>query len=524
MLKGFDEGWKVERGEGKLRDTKIPTVCKYADMVLNVDNIPDPFDALIPWGNDALKTTQRKRSESLYLLFHQRGGSSDSLRVAHENRDHFQGRGQCQFWFWHDHACMIASGVDLIYPSEERLWIALMLNAYADHFLQDSYAPGHAITPRDHLHDLPSLAMHDYYNKVATKYQVKNVEELPFCSKRDLALLAELNDTQLRASAEELRPRIVRLLEHLTNPDSKSIIEIQGDNRLYRDRYKDANETKQMDFEATFISLVCARSIIDITSSYLGGHSDNQFSTYHWFPRSVSFSSDNTALEDKSEGMGDTMYLHRPNHLHAPESGNAFGEYRMMDTKEIKDAQANAVSGAIALSSGFSSPIGHAALSPRFDLALETVFDGDPGSMTDFLVDRVKWRNPYSYKVPEWALVGGILYTSASRDQSWGIISRFVFPIPSTDSQLSFGSGYSMHENGRGAGFYNARIEQGIGLGFLYLGIGYDHYMQRSGNLRDGWMLSAGLELAGPASRALKVIKDIVPHDPPAQLKDAPNK
>lgn len=79
------------------------------------------------------------------------------LDAAHINEAHFQGGALGTYWTSHDRAMTAAV--------EGNLFAAMVLEAYADHFLQDFYAPGHLVTPRTEMVDFASAASHDKYNR-----------------------------------------------------------------------------------------------------------------------------------------------------------------------------------------------------------------------------------------------------------------------------------------------------------------------------------------------------------------------
>src|SRR6185503_12554553 len=91
--------------------------------------------------------------------------SMDSLfSASHLNFNHFQGRAMHSFWFWHKQAVNVG---------RTNLMAALVLEAYAQHYLQDFFAPGHVIAPRDEgTHDLFAVTLHDNYNQQGLGYLV----------------------------------------------------------------------------------------------------------------------------------------------------------------------------------------------------------------------------------------------------------------------------------------------------------------------------------------------------------------
>ncbi len=79
------------------------------------------------------------------------------LQASHSNHAHFQQDLLISVRVWHAMAIGVAR-------DEENLFGALFINAMADHYLQDFFAPGHIVTPRDIKTDVPATAMHDKAN------------------------------------------------------------------------------------------------------------------------------------------------------------------------------------------------------------------------------------------------------------------------------------------------------------------------------------------------------------------------
>jgi hypothetical protein len=85
------------------------------------------------------------------------GNAFSWFEAVHTNDTHFQVAALTTYWHVHDRAKTVAANGNL--------FAAMALEAYADHFLQDFFAPGHVITPRTELVDFASLALHDRTNR-----------------------------------------------------------------------------------------------------------------------------------------------------------------------------------------------------------------------------------------------------------------------------------------------------------------------------------------------------------------------
>jgi len=105
---------------------------------------------------------------------------------SHNNPRHFQEDALQSFYFLHD-AALSAAREDAHAPREvveatgetrPLLMRALSYSAAADHYLEDAFAPGHVVTPRDGMHDATALSWHDAYNARGRVLAVRNWGEL----------------------------------------------------------------------------------------------------------------------------------------------------------------------------------------------------------------------------------------------------------------------------------------------------------------------------------------------------------
>ena len=85
------------------------------------------------------------------------------MQASHNNHAHFQQDLMMSLRLWHFMAVALAQ-------QEHNYYGALFLNAIADHYLHDFFAPGHIVTPRDRLTDLPATATHDLANQMGAVF------------------------------------------------------------------------------------------------------------------------------------------------------------------------------------------------------------------------------------------------------------------------------------------------------------------------------------------------------------------
>ena len=88
------------------------------------------------------------------------------IQASHSNHAHFQQDLVISIRLYHALALGIAR-------DEGNPYAALIVNAISDHYLQDFFAPGHLVTPRDRLTDLPATAMHDLANQMGAIFNPK---------------------------------------------------------------------------------------------------------------------------------------------------------------------------------------------------------------------------------------------------------------------------------------------------------------------------------------------------------------
>jgi hypothetical protein len=159
-----------------LHNAAIP--FSYGKIVSMVDFTLNPADLFVAMGWEAGSPTNKAQLNDEYFLV----DSSLAFRLSlatHNNPDHFQGHALFLFDRWHSNAVNAARNdrrsatpniVDSArmpnntWNSGDLLFRALAYNAVADHFLEDSFAPGHIMTPRDGMYDPVALTWHDGFN------------------------------------------------------------------------------------------------------------------------------------------------------------------------------------------------------------------------------------------------------------------------------------------------------------------------------------------------------------------------
>ncbi len=144
----------------------------YGMITALVDYTINPADLFV---SDGTRTEPPTSQEQLNPdFFFPPAGLASKLDVSsHNNADHFQGDVLLLFDHWHTNALNEAVKSD-----GARLFRALANEAVADHFLEDSFAPGHLLTPRRGMSDAMSLSWHDAFNARGRVMGVRNWSEL----------------------------------------------------------------------------------------------------------------------------------------------------------------------------------------------------------------------------------------------------------------------------------------------------------------------------------------------------------
>jgi len=242
--------------EGSERPTDYGLLVAYADYVT--------------FPNDMVDTSASGAAR--ISSGHVRRRISDTVAVYSEllrNPHHFRQLGLSQYHIWHDTAVDRA----LEYAREGReadpIWDALAYNAYADHFLEDFFAPGHMTRSPDEISHMGNLRIHDTENWTGREF-------VPGRGAGGL-LGAVLGDTQEERVAAVLRcfpPE-----DGITPADVEDALAVvslhmKGDNQVYRE---DEGVLEGRERQAAFVVLTIARSILDVTQSFIDAIPYNSF-------------------------------------------------------------------------------------------------------------------------------------------------------------------------------------------------------------------------------------------------------
>lgn len=414
--------------------------------------------------------------------------------ASHANQDHFQGRALYTFWFWHRQAVETASSGNL--------WGALLLNAYADHFLQDSFAPGHVIAPRDeNSHDLYAVIIHDSYNIHGMIYRVGKPQQC-------YAALSKLLPLAKSSAFDRLEKQRVRL-------DSSAIHGLLGANEATNVMCYGDGLINQNPSQAALVSAYCVQSLSDVIDSFLKSTSCNSFGNYRWNLRFGGSKVGQLEMIDVWQSFGNLTCVDREldesvktREMRVYVAGTN-GPPLRSHLPEIDADIVAPLSIAAARNPAFGVTLGMQDLSESSGSHLQSLVEAEvmiAGGRWDYL----RQDFPTLY-LPSWPSQFGLtlgysgLFDTTSHAN--GVMTRLILPVPKINAQVSLYAGgryYSGNSVSEWGAFEGIRAEWGMHMGNLFFGVGHDHYPRKGGQLVDGVSLEAGISFAIPWSRVPK--------------------
>lgn len=141
----------------------------YGYLSAIVDDVTDPMKFIILYGPhvdvDGVDCSAAKA-----LFRDHKVTAIDKLIASKYNEDHFGERTLTKFRQFHDLA--------QLYAIRGNLCLALVLNAFAVHYLEDFFAPGHLLSPRTDINNISALALHDMWNEKGAEISINMSAEL----------------------------------------------------------------------------------------------------------------------------------------------------------------------------------------------------------------------------------------------------------------------------------------------------------------------------------------------------------
>lgn len=411
------------------------------------------------------------------------GSQTKFIQASHSNHTHFQKELLVSLDTYH--LLAVSIGRD-----KKNIAGALFVNAIADHYLQDFFAPGHITVRRDRITDLLSNASHDAANREGATFHAStgvNFQRLKNTIENIRSLAASNSAAgQDEASKDNFKKICGFLLgdeQHdkpaCVLPDSVSgfdQVNLKGDGFLGR---SDGYEQRIVMLAADVIS------ITDVLKAVEDGQPHNFYDDYLFLYR------------DNSNAKKRSVKSYMPNIT----AKLPFGYYALGSNPKASDwndrllpFSSDMVWSASIAEEQFSSGTGVA----RTATALELIPYG--------VVSNGLFENIF--------VAMGLYHYEGSGDVTGnGVTGRLGFIIPETESTFSLGLRHVRHTD---SGFnewgdgWNIRYDQGYSSFFsLFISAGRDYSAGTGAQLAFGNYLSAGIMIAAPTGRISNCVKDL---------------
>lgn len=236
----------------------------YGEWVALVDWAGSPADFFLTPADARNSSTNDIPADPMVQLA---SNPLQGLRVLHDNGSHFGSHALYTFRAWHLHALQEAA--------RGNVEAALVYNAFADHSLEDLFAPGHIFAPRMGLNDMATGGIHNAYNLRGAWYDPRGIDSLSVYLAGGAAGMRD----GLVPSAESLAVKAgcagASALQACVSGWAQDPIPMFGDNQLERSPRQEL-----------FVTLVIARSVEDVLRTWLDGspapHATDHFANVRW--------------------------------------------------------------------------------------------------------------------------------------------------------------------------------------------------------------------------------------------------
>lgn len=432
----------------------------YGDLVARVDVASSPSDYFVGLSNP--RAFQEIAADSIPWATIDRLSASTMQRLSamHANQDHFGDRALFAFTFWHRSAIEAAA--------KGRLHNALILNAFADHYLEDLYAPGHVRTARRGLADAASMGLHNQFNRAGARYTVTNFDSL-----RGYGTIAvrELM-TDARCDGARSRECLESLARECRSGEWTGCLQSIADTGLvlYGDHQLSESPTAEL-----FIALVVARSADDVLTAYMNAdsRSDHFDGRVNW----------NRARKLGIRRLGATF-------------STPFGRYES-DTVGIWSDVDRAPTAVFGMQSFVNTS------SNRARFALETMALPWLGENISIPSDSAEWIAPGGWS--RFGMIGGIDLVTGDGNTTLGPYVDGVWSLTNINSQVRLGGGwrYSTHSALRGTNALHSALRWEVGFGLLSTGVGVElePIVTRSGIARHALSIGTSVHATVPIRR-----------------------
>lgn len=370
------------------------------------------------------------------------------LRAASANETHFQGELMTGIRHWHEYAVNVAAGNA---GHEPNLFTALILNAVADHFLEDFFAPGHMVTARFGEHDAVALGVHNYYN---------------------VAGLVFARDCECFRT--ELRPFLDLLRDETTSNPSLGKAFAQFDASRATILWGDSN-LRRSPAQELIMTVLVARSILDVLESYALRKPVNHFREILWKP----YRSD--------KGLAKGL-------IRRPRAGLPHGDIWYVTGMPLL-VQGNILgfsAGAEMMAGGTTTT----RTAYRLDyLAWST-------SPYKFEVPATLTEAPARFRGRQFHLGASYLYAHSQSESARGLGAKVAMTLPLIHSQFAVDVARKRYTSGDLSArkiSYGASFQTGFSLLQAEVGVGHD-YTYRGEELRPALAIRFGLSITAPLS------------------------
>jgi hypothetical protein len=443
--------------------------ASFGDLAALVDYTTHPWELLHRRGFHPSESPGGLHLLDLDNVKKLRGEVFRLLHASNLDHNHFQNNAMVAYFTWHHSAVSLAALRDG--PNPPDLDRALVTEAYALHFLEDFFAPGHVFTPRETLHAIASMSLHDRFNREPVEFLV-NGEKLrdlgPFFCDREL-------------------------FDRLSSSERKAVT-LLGDGSLFRGEGKPRPRNHE---QAEFMAAVLARSVADVLETWL-------------------CATDRVSL-DRCAVNSFLDWTYTPYRLNPDGGGSfvprleiAFGRYEEETPRPnpvigaAREGPAAYLSTIYSVQAGFDAVHGREATTGRYRLEVEWIPLGSPGRHWREGRPRVlQFQN-----IPQFGLGLRYSHTAERGAKSDGLGARLVLPVPLVDLQLSLAGDYRRYRGDLTPAWrldWEAKLEFGYGVIFAGVGVGRVHHRVDPGRLETGWALSASLTLMKPHTLVQKI-------------------
>ncbi len=467
----------------------------YGEITLLADYMKDTYDMLhLPQSRMNLPTDAQTSNLPYLRSLVEHGDRILSLASAsHGAYNHFQGRALDAFWSNHKLAVAAAS--------ETNLWGALMLSAYSVHFLQDLFAPGHLLTPRDaNTHDLDAAILHDDFDNRGLMYVIT--------APRQLAPLADTARAFVRSAAKQWRspegtPR--HTLSLSSNAFDLFCDRLSGESRVEVFCFGDGKLTVS-DLEPVLISIYTARAIADVLESYLRGAPTNSFPDYAWDRRSVGPWRSIELIDMRLPYGGLTCSNRAPATRATRTTERSVADTDSATNYPVVVSLTRPMyrNPGFALTLGFESISDFSGSHVRGLLEAEGLLAGGRSDISSG-TEQLKVRPfPRSLWPRDWALTAGYSGVYGPDSQGQGAFARVIWPLAPVNLQISaqVGGRYFWGEGAEGfRDFEMLRADWGLHVLTLFVAAGHDYHSSGNGGLHSGLAFEAGISIALPFSK-----------------------